>query len=727
MKKNTRRGRRSPSEPAKEPVLPAVLAPPSEPPRGVRRRLTVILLAIAGVLVMAAGLYVLMRARGGAGAPARDIILITIDTTRADSLGYTGNTRVKTPFIDALAGRGIIFTNAHAHNVVTLPSHVNILTGLYAYQHGVHDNSGFVLDPKYLTVATRLRQGGYATGAFVGAFPLDSRFGLNQGFDTYDDNYGKGQSTVDFVEQERRATAVLDAATKWWHEKEGQKRFLWVHLYDPHAPYLPPEPFLSAYRYNEYLGEIAYDDDSLSKALGPILTADPDALVVLTADHGESLGEHGEKTHGLFAYESTLKIPLIVARRGIDHRVEPAYVRHVDIVPTILDAAAIAIPKELPGQSLLRSVAQEDSYFESLSASLNRGWAPLTGVIHGGLKYIDLPLAELYDLPRDPQEATNLVTERRRDVETARKLLLGMHPESPATPRAVTPEEVARLRSLGYVTSQTPSRGQFTAADDPKSLTGIDDKMHDAITLFERHEEEKALQLAREVVAERPSMVAGREILAFMLRQNDLVPEAIEQLTIIVRDPGASVDDRVQLALLYCETGRPDAAVALLAPLGATKNPDVLNAYGVALSDQKKSQQAREQFERVLSFDSNNAPALQNLGILSLREGDIRAALSYLTRALALNPKLPLALNTLGVAYAQTSDFSRAVDAWNRAVQIDPRQYDALYNIGMVEARTGHPEEARRAFTQYVETAPKVSHAADIAAARKALAELGSR
>jgi Flp pilus assembly protein TadD len=219
-------------------------------------------------------------------------------------------------------------------------------------------------------------------------------------------------------------------------------------------------------------------------------------------------------------------------------------------------------------------------------------------------------------------------------------------------------------------------------------------------------------------------MTAGREILAFMLRQNDLVAEAIEQLTIIIRDPGASVDDRVQLALLYCETGRPDQAVDLLAPLGATKNPDVLNAYGVALSDQRKNPQAREQFERVLSFDSSNAPALQNLGILSLREGDVRAAMSYLTRALTLNPKLPLALNTLGVAYAQTNDFSRAVDAWNRAVQIDPRQYDALYNIGMVEARTGHPEEARRAFTQYVETAPKVSHAADIAAARKALAEL---
>jgi arylsulfatase A-like enzyme/Flp pilus assembly protein TadD len=728
MKKKPGGVRRPSSERAKDPARPGVTVSSEVLPRTARRRIPFVPLVSAGAIGIALVCLALWRAHAGAHAgPARDIILITIDTTRADALGYTGNTGVKTPFIDALAGRGIIFTNAHAHNVVTFPSHVNILTGLYAYQHGVHDNAGFVLDPKYLTVATRLRREGYATGAFVGAFPLDSRFGLNQGFDTYDDNYGKGEASVDFVEPERRATAVLDAATRWWHEREGRKRFMWVHLYDPHAPYRPPEPFLSAYRYSEYLGEIAYVDDALSKAIGPILAAAPDALVVLTSDHGESLGEHGEQTHGLFAYEATLKIPLIIARRGVTHHVEPAYVRHVDIVPTILDAAGTAIPKELPGQSLLRTVAPGDSYFESLSASLNRGWAPLTGIIHGGMKYVDLPIAELYDLPRDPHESINLIDERRRDVGEARKLLQRMQTELSLSQRSISPEEVARFRSLGYVAGSAPSQSRYTAADDPKSLVRVDTKMHDAIDSFERHNPARGLQLAREVVAERPTMVAGREILAFMLRQNDLVGEAIEQLKIIVRDPGAGIADRVQLALLYCETAQPGAAIDLLAPLATTKNPDVLNAFGVALSDQGRAKEAREQFERVFSIDSNNAPALQNLGILSLRQGDVSAALSYLNRALALNPKLPLALNTLGVAYARSNDFGRAVDAWNRAVQVDPRQYDALYNIGMVESRAGHREEARRAFTQFVETAPKSNYAADIAAARQALAQMTSQ
>jgi arylsulfatase A-like enzyme/Tfp pilus assembly protein PilF len=655
---------------------------------------------------------------------ARDIILVTIDTLRADAPGFAGNTRVRTPFLDSLAARGTVFTNAHAHNVITLPSHVNILTGLYPYEHGVRENAGFTLDPKHLTIASMLRSAGYTTGAFVGAFPLDARFGLNQGFDTYDDNYGKGQASVDFVVQERRAAAVLDAAARWWHEREGRRRFLWVHLYDPHAPYRPPEPFASEYRDRPYLGEVAYTDSALQSALAPLIAADPNVLVIVTSDHGEALGEHGEKTHGLFAYEATLKIPLLLAGEGIPHKTEAAYVRHVDIVPTILEAAGVRSPASLRGASLLRNLGGRDSYFESLSASLNRGWAPLTGIIHGGLKYIDLPVAELYDLPRDPREANNLREERRREVEEARRLLApALAARTPAA-RSVSAEEIARLRSLGYLAAAAAPRSSYTAADDPKNLIALDDKMHDAVDAFERNQPERALALAREVVAARPEMSAGREMLAFMLQQNDRVQEAIEQLKIVVADPNAADNTRIQLALLYSETGRSRAAIELLAPRSATKDPDVLNAYGVALADDGRLDEAARQFERVLSFDPNNAPALQNLGILAMRREDLPAARTFLTRALELNPRLPLALNTLGVLYARTNDFARAVDAWKRAVEVDPRQYDALFNIGLVEARAGHRDAAREALSRFVATAPKSSYAADIATARQALAQL---
>jgi arylsulfatase A-like enzyme/cytochrome c-type biogenesis protein CcmH/NrfG len=647
---------------------------------------------------------------------------VTIDTLRADSVGFAGNTRVKTPFLDRIASEGVVFTNAHAHNVVTLPSHVNILTGLYPYQHGVRDNAGFKLDASHETIATVLKRNGYATGAFVGAFPLDSRFGLNQGFDTYDDNYGKGVASLDFVIQERPATAVLDAATRWWKANEGKKRFLWVHLYDPHAPYRPPAPFDRQYVDDPYLGEIAYVDDALGKALPPLLGKD--TLVIVTADHGEARGDHGEQTHGLFAYESTLKIPLVIWQQGMTHRVDGTYVRHIDIVPTILDRLSIAKPAALLGASLFAN-AKRDSYFESLSTSMNRGWAPLTGVIHDGDKYIDLPVAELYDLPKDPREIHNLRDDERRTVEEARRILASFHAETAVTNRNVSPEEAAQLRSLGYVTGVASAKKNYTAADDPKNLVALDDKMHQVIDAYERHDIDRALALAREVVAARPQMSAGRELLAFVLQQKERVPDAIANLREAIRLGGGETQSmRVHLALLLTETGKSAEAVKILEPLAKGNDPEVLNAYGIALADQGKIDEAAQQFQRVLQTDPNNAPALQDLGILALRRDDVRSAQQYLSRALDLNPRLPLALNAMGVVLMRSGDPTRAVEMWKRAVEIDPRQYDALLNIGRVEGHLGNAAAAREALTRFINTAPADRYAADIAAARQALTVL---
>lgn len=671
---------------------------------------------IAALLVGACG-----RERVPVAAPKPDdIILITIDTLRADSVGFAGKTGVKTPFLDRMASEGIVFSNAHAHNVVTLPSHTNILTGLYPYQHGVRDNAGFKLDPKHETVAAMLRRAGYTTGAFVGAFPLDARFGLNRGFDVYDDNYGKGAAKLEFALQERPAAAVLDAATRWWNANAGKKRFLWVHLYDPHAPYHPPEPFATQYAADPYLGEIAYVDDALGKAVSPLLSNG--TLLIITADHGEARGDHGERTHGLFAYESTLKVPLIVWRGQSGHRVEPAYVRHIDIVPTIVGAAGIAKPSTLPGASLLERIDSRDSYFESLSTSLSRGWAPLTGIIHRGEKYIDLPLAELYDLPRDPREENNLLDRQRRDVAEARRILTSLHANTDVTSGSVSAEEVARLRSLGYLGGTADRKKAYTAGDDPKNLVGIDSKIHQAIDAYERRDLAKAVALAQEVVTEQPDMSSGRELLAFLLQQQERIGEAIANLREAVRTGGQS--PRVQLALLLTESGRAGEAAEILAPLAPAGDPDVVNAYGIALADEGKLDAAAVQFESVLKNDPNNAPALQNLGIVALRRDDVNGAERYLTKALALSPRLPLALNTLGVVYARQGDFPRAVTFWQQAVDIDPRQYDAMYNIGLVEGRAGHTREARAALTRFVNEAPKERYAADIASARRALTGL---
>jgi arylsulfatase A-like enzyme/Tfp pilus assembly protein PilF len=673
-------------------------------------------LVLAALLVVACH----REPRHAAVSAKDDIILITIDTWRADSAGFAGNAKVKTPFLDRMASEGIVFTNAHAQNVITLPSHTNILTGLYPYQHGVRENAGFRLDPKFETVATMLRRAGYATGAFVAAAPLDSRYGLNQGFDVYDDNYGKGATSLDFELAERPAPAVLEPAVRWWQANEGKKRFMWVHLYDPHAPYQPPEPFATQYASDLYLGEIAAVDDALGKQLAPVIG---NALVIITGDHGEARGEHGELTHGLFAYEPTLHIPLIVRGAG-GHRVANGFVRHIDIVPTILECAGVEKPKALPGASLLGEIGKRDSYFESLSAYINRGWAPLTGVIHGGEKYIELPISELYDLPRDPGETRNLRDEKRRDVDEARRLLAS-DGASVSTPKPnVSAEEAAQLRSLGYVGGAGSTKTTFTAADDPKNLVVLDNKMHDVVDAYQHHDLGRALKLAQDVVAARPDMAAGRELLAFILQQQERIPEAIENLRAAMRSAQRDEDLRVRLALLLTESGKTDEATKLLAPLANGNDPDALNAYGIALADQEKFDQADALFQRVLQIDPNNAPALQNLGIVALRRDDVAGAQGDLARALSLNPRLPLALNTMGVVYARQNDFAHAVEMWNRAVEVDPHQYDALFNTGLVEARAGHVAEARRALQRFVQTAPRERYGKDVETARQALAAL---
>jgi arylsulfatase A-like enzyme/Tfp pilus assembly protein PilF len=672
------------------------------------------------LVVLAIALAACHRERPRVTTNQFDIILVTIDTLRADSVGFAGNARVKTPFLDRMASEGVVFTNAHAQNVITLPSHTNILTGLYPFQHGVRENAGFRLDPKHETVATMLRRAGYATGAFVGAAPLDARYGLNQGFDVYDDNYGKGAASLDFALQERPAAAVLEPAVRWWQANEGKKRFMWVHVYDPHAPYRPPEPFASQYASDLYLGEIAYVDDVLAKQLAPVAG---NALVIITGDHGEALGEHGELTHGLFAYEPTLHIPLIV-RGALAHRVENGFVQHVDIVPTILEAAGIPKPAALPGASLFGPIGKRDTYFESLSAQINRGWAPLTGVIHGGEKYIELPIAELYDLPRDPGEKTNIRDERRRSADEARRLLAGFAASVTAPNRSVSAEEAAQLRSLGYVGGAGSSKTTYTAADDPKNLVAIDNKMHDVIDAYETHDLARASKLAHEVVAARPDMSSGRELLAFVLQQQERVGEAIENLRMAMKYAQRDEDIRVELGLLLTETGQTAEAVRILAPLAKGSNPDALNAYGIALADEGEFDDADALFRRVLEIDPNNAPALQNLGIVALRRDDVAGAQANLERALALNPRLPLALNTMGVVYARQNDFGHAVEMWNRAVDVDPRQYDALFNTGLVEARAGHVSEARRALQRFVETAPRERYGKDVDTARAALATL---
>ncbi|MFN2441279.1 MAG: sulfatase-like hydrolase/transferase, partial [Thermoanaerobaculia bacterium] len=670
-------------------------AAPRDTPRRRPRRWSAAVLALVLAAGAAAAVWWSRSSRTASGEGPAGVILVTIDTLRWDAVGYAGGDGAETPFLDRLAREGRHFSNAHAHNVVTLPSHANILTGLLPYQHGIRDNSGFTLSETHTTIASRLKDEGWTTGAFVGAFPLDARYGLNRGFDVYDDEYREGSAPLSFAVAERRADEVLEAALAWWNQNQGEKRFLWVHLFDPHAPYAAPSPFRERYAGKPYLGEVAWTDHELARWLGPIVDGDRSPAIIVTSDHGEALGDHGERTHGLFAYEATLKVPLLIRAPGIVEAGEDTrYVRHIDLVPTILELVGIAQPPELPGTSLLATGGDRDTYFESLSTSLNRGWAPLVGMIHERSKYIDLPLPELYELPSDPGETNNLYPDARRTITAIRKILAESAPRREVAGRSVSTEESAKLLSLGYVSGDAAKKS-YTEADDPKNLVEVDGMIHRAVDAYQRGELDEAIASASTAVKARPDMEAGQEMLAFLLQQREQPEAAIATLRESVERGTASDVIRTRYALMLSEEGRPEEAVRVLEPIAEGDDPDVLNAYGVALADSGRLPEAKSVLERILTVDSTNAKALQNLGVVAMRAGNRAAAKQYLDRALALNDRLPLALNMIGVIAAQEGDTTGAIEAWKRSVAIDPRQYDALFNLGMVAGRSGRVAEAR--------------------------------
>lgn len=666
------------------------------------------------------------------------MLLVTIDTLRADALGASGG-RAATPNLDALAADGVRFDYAHAHTVVTLPSHTSILTGLYPFEHGVRDNAGYRLSADISTLATLLKSAGYSTGAFVGAFPLDSRFGLTRGFDVYDDRYGETNRLVAFAMPERPAGAVVDIATKWIARQKG-KWFAWVHVFDPHAPYQPPAPYDAEYAGHPYDGEVAYVDAALAPLLQLARSQERPTFIVVTGDHGEALGDHGEETHGVFAYESTLKIPLIIddtaQSRPFRDRVTSMPARHVDILPTVLDAVRVTVPKNLPGRSLVAALEKGDnsqpaSYFEALAPFLNRGWAPLTGILAEGRKFIDLPVQELYVLPRDPGEKSNLLP---AEAQLGRVLDARLRALNPSLPGASgrTQEDaaaVAQLRALGYVSGSAPIKAHYGEEDDPKRLIGIDRQIHRGVELFQTGRPAEALRVYQEIIRQRPSMPLGYLHAAFLEWELGRPQDAIATLRKALANGAGTTEVRSQIGIYLAESGAAEAAIPLLAE--ATRGPspevDALNSYAIALSRSGRYQEALETLERVIRISPANAGAYQNIGTIYLQQKDYASAEKAFRQALQLDPALATALNGLGIVELRQGRRAEAIEAWKRAVASDPRQFDTLFNLGTVLRDSGDTAGARQYLTRFADTAPAAFYGADIARVRAWLRTQGSR
>ena len=661
------------------------------------------------------------------------VLLVTIDTLRADALGCYGRVGASTPHVDRLAATGVRFDFAHAHNVVTLPSHANILSGRYPFDHGVRENSGFRFPAGMDTLATLLRKQGYRTGAFVSAFPLDSRFGLDRGFEVYDDRLGDAEGGSDFHMQERAGARTVAAAREWIRGNPGP-RFCWVHLYEPHAPYAPPLEWRGRVP-TAYDGEVAAADAALAPLLDPLVEAGEadDTLVVLTGDHGEGLGDHGEATHGIFAYESTLRVPLVLHNsRLFSPRVTAASARHVDIVPTVLDALGLPVPDGLPGRSLL-AVAQglsnavaSDSYFESLTPALTRGWAPIHGALRDRLKYVELPIPELYDLAADPREETNVVAQRAVPREEMRSLLVRFRAaEGTAAGHNEGPAARERLASLGYLSARGGVRTDYGEADDPKRNVAFESGLEKVIGRYVEGDVVGALASCEALVRDHPRVPLGLRHLSFLRRRAGNGTGAVEaaQKALAV-DPG-SVEAAAELGHLLNDLGRPQETVAVLAPLAGRAQPDldVLLTYGIALAQVGQRDAALAALRRARQMDPSSALAAYDLGTIQVLFGDKEAAQKEFEAAVQIDPEMARAYGSLGVLSAVGGKTEDALRLWSQALALNPRDLDTLLNLGTLLWRLGRRAEARLQLERFLAAAPPERYAQDIAQVRAQLGQ----
>lgn len=684
--------------------------------------LIVVILAVAG-----AGWW-LTRTPAFALVPnaGRNVLLVTIDTLRADALGSYGG-RATTPNLDRLAARGARFDFAHAHAVVTLASHASILSGRYPYEHGIRDNMGYRFPAATPTLASLLKTQGFATGAFVGGFPLDHRFGLNGGFDTYDDNLTPAAG-AEAGERERRADAVVASALGWIGQQPG-KWFTWAHVYDPHAPYAAPQEWAARFPADPYLAEVSYTDSALGVLFDRLATLPRSTLVIVTADHGEGLGDHGELTHSLFAYESTLHVPLIIAELGGAQTAVPggvvvtSPVRHVDIMPTVLDAAAAPAMTSASGASMRdlissKNGADRPSYFEAMSANLARGWAPLRGVLVGRDKFIDLPIAELYDLKTDARETRNVATSEAERGQILYNTLKGFSIAPPGKPQTETTENVEALRSLGYIAgSVATAREKYTEADDPKRLIELEQTMTSAMAAFREGRVEEAVGMYKSVIARRADTEDAYRKLAFVYWRTGRAAEAITTLEGALRAGVTQSEVKIKLGEYLAQSGQAAKAIALLSSFAAD-DPDALIALGNAYQLSGRTADAIKTFQHLIAVDPKNAIAYQNIGVAQLQAKDVIGAEASLRKALAVDPQLPDAFNALGALFAQTKRPNDAIESWKRAVAIDPMAFDAMYNLITTLAQAGRIDEARIYADQFIRTAPP-SMQSDVAAVRR--------
>ena len=622
--------------------------------------------------------------------PARSLLLITVDTLRADRLGAYGFAGIRTPNIDRLAREGILFESCISPTPLTLPSHTSLLSGTYPLHHGVRDNGSFVVPASLPTLPTLLAPRGFRTGAVVASFVLDSRWGLNRGFQDYYDRFETHQrDVVSIGDIQRPANEIVDAALSWLEKNGGSKFFLWVHFYDPHDPYEPPTPFREQYAEQPYLGEIAFVDSEIGRLLRWFDARERSAptLIVFAGDHGESLGEHEEHGHGYFVYDATLHVPLLLRLPGREF----AGTRHsetvslVDVLPTVTELLGMTTPAGIQGQSLGplirggRGFTERPAYAETYYPRLHFGWSELHALQDRRLKLIASSDPEVYDLQSDSVERENLASSnpdlrRRLQRELAALSQSWSKAALPVTTRQADPETIAKLASLGYLTGAAPIRSSDLPRPPPRARIGVYNRLLEARARMEERS----------------------------------FSEAERTLKQIVEDDGGVVDAYTALGSLYLRQKRFSDAAGVLRKAVELKPSDPLLAISLALAelgDHRPGEAEKSLLESVGFFPGDSRFYLL-LGKLAADRNDHSRADRLLARALELDPHSASIRSAVSEILLNRGDAEGAIRRADEALALDPKARGAHYCRARVLSGRGQLAEAWLEHAQEIENSP---------------------
>lgn len=653
-----------------------------------------------------------------AAAAAPNVVLVTIDTLRADRVGAYGHATAHTPTLDRLAREGVLLEDAVVQVPQTRPSHASIFTGLLPYEHGIRDNYSHPLAAGTPTMASLLRAAGWDTAGFVGAYPVSRPSGLDRGFAVFDDPFTAEDAAHRETRTERHAGEVVDRALDWLRKPRPGPFFAWVHLFDVHAPYEAPPPWKERFAKSPYDGEVAYADAEVGRLIAWLDGAGlrPRTLVVVTSDHGEGLGAHGEDEHMFFVYDSTLHVPLVLSWPGhlpAGARVSGQF-RSVDLLPTVLELVGVPAPPTSGASRapLLRPggrIRESESYAETLYSQLHFGYAPLRALRSNGWKYVDAPRPELYHLADDPGETRNRIDERTSLAAEMRRRLLtydrafGVAPELPE----LDADAAEQLAALGYVEAGGDP-GSVPSGADPKDkiaeLQVFQRDVRRGISRYRKRDLDGAIEVLTRVARTTTTSFNVNYYLGRSLVERRRFEEAVPYLEKATEmAPNRQALAGLGVAPIYAylaealgALGRTrEAAETLAAGLkAAPDSPDLLRARGGLLQRQGDLAGARAALEEARKKGPGDPRLHVELASLYRRLGELEPARRAAEEAVRLDPASPDAHVARGLALGAAGREGEAGDAFREALRLSPEHPDALFYLGSVELRAGRPRTA---------------------------------